>query len=216
MAEDDDDPIDEGQDEPGAEDISPEPKLRRCPRISAETPRECRELDPGTCCTDCDGDLRVVGEDVRELLDMIAAQMKVIQIVRIKKSCRRCERIVQEPAPSPPIPGSMAGPNLLAHVLVSKFDDHLPLNRQHEIFASMGADISESTLVGWCGRPMRTLQPLIELIEADVMSSDLLHADDTPIRVLDRSRKDKGLGKGVKKGRLWTYVRDQRPVFFCA
>ncbi|MDO6724969.1 IS66 family transposase [Celeribacter halophilus] len=211
MAEDDDQPIDEGQDEPDVEDVSPEPKLRRRPRVSAETPRERRELDPGSCCPDCGGDLRVVGEDVSELLDMIAAQMKVIQIARIKKSCRCCERMVQEPAPSRPIPGSMAGPNLLAHVLVSKFDDHLPLYRQHEIFARMGADIPESTLVGWCGRAMRTLQPLIELIEADVMGSDLLHADDTPIRVLDRSKKDKGLGKGVKKGRIWTYVRDQRP-----
>jgi len=75
----------------------------------------------------------------------------------------------------------------------------------------MGADISESTLVGWCGRAMKTLQPLIERIEVDIMGSDLLHADDTPIRVLDRSKRDKGLGKGVKKGRIWTYVRDQRP-----
>ena len=66
-----------------------------------------------------------------ELLDMIAAQMKVVQIARIKKSCRRCEKMVQEPAPSRPIPGSMAGPNLLAHILISKFDDHLPLYRQH-------------------------------------------------------------------------------------
>jgi len=103
-----------------------------------------------------------MGEDVSELLDMIAAQMKVIyypavdclqsmrgQIARIKKSCRRCEKMVQEPAPSRPLPGSMAGPNLLAHILVSKFDDHLPLYRQHEIFARMGADIPESTLVGW-------------------------------------------------------------------
>jgi len=153
----------------------------------------------------------VVGEDVSELLDMIAAQMKVIQIARIKKSCRRCEKMVQEPAPSRPIPGSMAGPNLLAHVLVSKFDDHLPLYRQHEIFARMGADIPESTLVGWCGRAVKTLQPLIERIDADIMGSDLLHADDTPIRVLDRSRRDKGLGKGVKQGRIWAYVRDQRP-----
>jgi transposase len=99
----------------------------------------------------------------------------------------------------------------LAHILVSKFDDHLPLYRQHEIFARMGADIPESTLVGWCGRAMKTLQPLVERIEADVMGSDLLHADDTPIRVLDRSLRDKGLGKGVKKGRIWAYVRDQRP-----
>ena len=210
VAEGDDEPINEGRDEPATEAPSA-PVLRRRPRVSDATPRDRRELDPGTCCPDCGGDLRVVGEDVSELLDMIAAQMKVIQIARIKKSCRRCERMVQEPAPSRPIPGSMAGPNLLAHILVSKFDDHLPLYRQHEIFARMGADIPESTLVGWCGRAMKTLQPLIERIEADIMSSDLLHADDTPIRVLDRSRRDKGLGKGVKQGRIWAYVRDQRP-----
>jgi len=138
-------------------------------------------IGPGTCCPDCGGDLRVVGEDVSELLDMIAAQMKIIQIARIKKSCRRCEKMVQEPAPSRPIPGSMAGPNLLAHILVSKFDDHLPLYRQHEIFARMGADIPESTLVGWCGRAMKTLLPLIERIEADIMGSDLLHAPSRQI-----------------------------------
>ena len=210
VAEEDDAPIDEGQSEPSPEKPSA-PVLRRRPRVSDATLRERRELDPGTCCPDCGGDLRVVGEDVSELLDMIAAQMKVIQIARIKKSCRRCEKMVQEPAPSRPIPGSMAGPNLLAHILVSKFDDHLPLYRQHEIFARMGADIPESPLVGWCGRAMKTLSPLIERIEADIMGSDLLHADDTPIRVLDRSLRDKGLGKGVRQGRVWAYVRDQRP-----
>ena len=205
IAEGDEVPIDEGQDEPSQE-AADAPALRRRPRVSDTTLRERCELDPGTCCPDCGGDLRVVGEDVSEILDMIAAQMKVIQIARIKKSCRRCEKMVQEPAPSRPIPGSMAGPNLLAQVLVSKFDDHLPLYRQHEIFARMGADIPESTLVGWCGRAMKTLQPLIERIEADIMGSDLLHADDTPIRVLDRSRRDKGLGKGVKQGRIWAYA----------
>jgi len=120
--------IDEGQDAPKPDEVSA-PTLRRCPRVSDATPRERHELDPGTCCPDCGGDLRVTpeacssmrtfgatGEDVSELLDIIAAQMKVVQIARIKKSCRRCERMVQEPAPSRPIPGSMAGPNLLAHV----------------------------------------------------------------------------------------------------
>jgi transposase len=186
-------------------------KPRRRPRVSDDTPRERRELDPGNDCLDCGGDLRVVGEDVSELLDMIVAQLKVIDIARIKKSCRRCEKMVQVPAPSRPIPGSMAGPNLLAYVLVSKFDDHLPLYRLNEIFARMGADISDSTLVDWCGRAMKVLQPLTERIETEVMASDLLHCDDTPIRVLDRSRRDKGLGKGVKQGRIWAYVRDQRP-----
>jgi transposase len=185
--------------------------MRRRPRVSANAVRERRELDPGACCPDCGGELRLVGEDVSEMLDMIAAQMKVVEIARLKKSCRCCEKMVQVPAPSRPIEGSMAGAGLLAHVLVSKFDDHLPLYRQNEIFARMGADIPNSTLVEWCGRAMQVLQPLTERIAAKIMGSDLLHADDTPIRVLDRSLREKGLGKGVKKGRIWTYVRDQRP-----
>ncbi|MCB1359122.1 IS66 family transposase [Halodurantibacterium flavum] len=188
-----------------------ERKPRRRPRVSDATPRERRELDPGTCCPDCGGDLRLVGEDVSDMLDLIAAQLRVLQIARLKKSCRRCEKMVQEPAPSRPIPGSMASAALLAYILVSKYDDHLPLYRLTEIFARMGADIPDSTLADWCGRAMKVLQPLIEKIEADVMASDVLHADDTPIRVLDKSLRDKGLGKGVKKGRIWAYVRDHRP-----
>lgn len=188
-----------------------EQKQRRRPRVSKDTPRERRELDPGDSCPDCGGDLRVVGEDVSELIDMIAAQLKVIEVARVKKSCRRCEKVVQEPAPSRPIPRSMAGPNLLAYVLTSKFDDHVPLYRQNEIFARMGADIPDTTLVDWCGGAMKALAPLIERIEADIMASDLLHADDTPIRVLDRTAKKQALGKAVKQGRIWVYARDQRP-----
>ena len=104
------------QGSPPAEEAeaTPEKKQRRRPRVSKDTPRERRELDPGDTCPDCGGDLRVVGEDVSELLDMIAAQIKVIEIARMKKSCRRCEAMVQEPAPSRPIPRSMTGPSLLA------------------------------------------------------------------------------------------------------
>ena len=212
QAEADDGPPDESDEaDDSPPDTPKQKKPRRRPRVSASTPRERRELDPGDTCPDCGGDLRVIGEDVSELLDMIAASMKVIEIARTKKSCRACEKIVQEPAPNRPIPGSMAGPGLLAYILTSKFDDHLPLYRQNEIFARLGVDIPDTTLVDWCGRAMKTLAPLIELIEAEIMSSDLLHADDTPIRVLDRSRRDKGLGKGVRQGRVWTYVRDQRP-----
>ncbi len=188
-----------------------EQKPRRRPRVSGDTPRERRTLDPGDTCPDCGGDLRVVGEDVSALLDMIAAQIKVIEIARVKKSCRQCETMVQEPAPSRPIPRSMAGPGLLAFILVSKFDDHIPLYRLNEIFARMGADIPDTTMVDWCGGAMKALAPLIETLEADVMASSVLHADDTPIRVLDRSSRNRALGKAVKQGRVWAYVRDQRP-----
>ncbi len=206
-------PIDEPDEEASVVALADtsEKIMRRRPRVSDKAVRERRELDPGSCCPECGGELRLVGEDTSEILDMIAAQMKVIEVARLKKSCRCCEKMVQVPAPSRPIPGSMAGAGLLAYILVSKFDDHLPLYRLNEIFARMGADIPDSTMVDWCGRAMQVLQPLIERIETAVMASDLLHADDTPIRVLDRSLRDKGLGKGVKKGRIWTYVRDQRP-----
>jgi transposase len=86
---------------------------------------------------------------------------------------------------------------LTAHVLVSKFDDHLPLYRQNEIFARLGADIPDSTLVDWCGRACQVLAPLADRIATKIMASDLLHADDTPIRVLDRSLRDKGRNRPV-------------------
>jgi transposase len=105
----------------------------------------------------------------------------------------------------------MAGPGLLAHVLVSKFDDHVPLYRLNEIYARMGADVPDSTLLDWCGRAMKVLEPVTEKIKAEVMAAPILHADDTPIRVLDRSRRVRGLGKGIKQGRVWAYVSDQRP-----
>ena len=175
----------EPEEEPEAEPAVAEPApTRRKPKISEATPRERIVLDPGDACPDCGGELRLVGEDMSEILELISARLKVIETARPKKSCRRCEKITQTPAPSRPIPRSMAGPGLLAHILVSKFDDHLPLYRQNEIFARMGAEIPASTLVDWCGQG---------------------------VRVLDRARRLEGLGKGVKEGRIWTYLRDDRP-----
>lgn len=105
----------------------------------------------------------------------------------------------------------MAGADLQAHIPVSRFDDHLPLYLQHVIFARMGGDIPDNTQADWRGRAMKVLATLIERIAADVMASDFLHADDAPIRVLDRAGRDKGLGNGAKKkGRIWAHVRDQR------
>lgn len=210
-------PQDEAEEasEPTKADAVTERAPRRRPRVSADTLRERRELDPGTTCPDCGGALRLVGEDVSEMLDLIVAQLKVIEIARPKKSCRACEKMVQAPAPSRPIPGSMATASLLAYILVSKFDDHLPLYRLNEIFARMGVDIPDTTLVDWCGRTMKLLLPLIERIESHVLAGDVLHADDTPIRVLDPKLRKAGvsgnLGKGVRQGRIWAYILDQRP-----
>ncbi|MGI9488097.1 MAG: IS66 family transposase zinc-finger binding domain-containing protein, partial [Geminicoccaceae bacterium] len=104
-------------------------KKRGRKKLPAHLPRERSVLDPGDACPDCGGELRLLGEDINELLEFVSAQLKVLQIARLKKSCRRCEKIVQEPAPSTPIQRGMAGANLLSHILVSKFDDHLPLHR---------------------------------------------------------------------------------------
>ena len=100
------------------------PRRRGKPRVAETTPRERIVLDPGERCPDCGGTLRLLGENVCEILDLVAAKMKVIKTVRLKKSCRRCERIVQPAAPTRPVPRAMAGPGLLAQILVSKYDDH--------------------------------------------------------------------------------------------
>ncbi len=185
-------------------------KRRRKPRVSDDTPRERIVLDPGDDCPHCGGPLRLMGEDVSEILEFISAKLKLVETARLKKTCRRCEKITQMPAPSRPVPRGMAGPGLLAYILVSKYDDHLPLYRQGEIFARMGADIPSSTLVDWCGQGVRVLSRLVERIREEIMASDRLHADDTPVKVLTPSRRAKGLGKGVREGRIWTYVRDDR------
>ena len=129
------------------------PRRRGKPRIGPTTVRERIVLDPGERCPDCGGTLRLVGDDVAEMLELVASQLKVIETARLKKSCRQCERIVQPAAPMRPIPRGMAGPGLLAHILVAKYDDHLPLYRQGEILARQGADIPRSTLID-CNLPL--------------------------------------------------------------
>lgn len=200
--------------DPATSDTSSEPPVRRRrgkPRIADGTPRERIVLDPGEQCPSCGGALRLVGEDVSEILDFIAAKLKVIETVRLKKSCRCCEAMVQPPAPTRPVARGMAGPGLLAHILVAKYDDHLPLYRQGEIFARHGAEIPRSTLIDWCGQAVAVLRPLSERVKARIINADRLHADDTPVRVLDPLRAKATGARGVKEGRIWVYVRDDRP-----
>ena len=168
-------------------------------------PREEEVHEPSCACPNCGGALRRLGEDVTEVLDYVPASFKVIRHVRPKLSCRVCETIVQAPMPSLPIERGKPGPGLLAHVLVSKYADHLPLYRQSEIYAREGVDLERSTLADWVGRSAALLDPLVEALRRDVLSSAALHGDDTPVPVLAA-----GLGK-TKTGRLWTYVRDGRP-----
>src|SRR5918992_2161153 len=132
-------------------------------------------------CPDCGGTLRRLGEDVSELLEYVPARFKVIRQVRPKLSCSGCERILQEPAPSRPITRGIAGPGLLAHVLVSKYADHLPLYRQSEIYEREGIELERSTLAEWVGGASRVLAPLVEAVGRYVMSTGKLHADETPV-----------------------------------
>jgi len=170
-------------------------------------PRETRKYPPKqTACPDCGGKLKPLGEDVSEMLEYIPARFKVIRQVRPKLACACCERIVQAEAPSRPIERGVAGPGLLAHVLVSKYCDHLPLYRQSEIYAREGVELERSTLADWVGGTSALLAPLVEALRGHVMAATKLHADDTPVPVLAP-----GNGK-TKTGRLWTYVRDDRPA----
>ena len=161
---------------------------------------------PDNHCPDCGRPLKPLGEDVCEVLEYVPARFKVIRHVRPKLSCGGCQSIVQIPAVSRPIEGGMAGPGLLAHVLVSKYADHLPLYRQSMIYRREGVDLERSTLTGWVAQLGRLLDPLGQALGRHVLAGNTLHADDTPIPVLAP-----GLGR-TKTGRLWTYVRDQRPA----
>jgi transposase len=170
-------------------------------------PRQIRRHEPQeTVCPECQGELRKLGEDVSEMLEYVPASFVVIRHVRTKLSCTKCDCIVQAEAPSRPIERGMAGPGLLAHVLVSKYCDHLPLYRQSEMYARQDVELERSTLADWVGGSARLLEPLVEALRRYVMAASKLHADDTPVPVLAP-----GQGK-TKTGRLWTYVRDDRPA----
>lgn len=179
------------------------PPVRR--PLPEHLPRETVRHEPEGGCPDCGGGLKSIGEDVAEMLEYVPASFKVIRHVRPRMACTCCDRIVQTPAPSRPIARGLAGPGLLAHVLVSKYADHLPLYRQAGIYARQGVELDRSTLADWVGSAARLLAPLENALGRHVMAADKLHADDTPVDVLQPGRGT------TKTGRLWTYVRDDRP-----
>jgi transposase len=157
-----------------------------------------------TCCPCCGGDkLSKIGEDVTKTLDVVPRQMFVTEHVREKFSCRSCEKISQPPAPFHAIPRGFAGPSLLAMILVDKYANHQPLNRQSEQFAREGVELSVSTMADHVGACAAALLPLFELIKHHVFAAERLHGDDTTVPVLAKGK--------TRTGRLWTYVRDDRP-----
>src|ERR1700682_1637591 len=176
------------------------------PSLPAHLPREDMRLDvEHQACPCCGSELHVIGETVSEMLDHAPARLRVIRICRPRYGCRACGTIHQAPAPERPIAKGLASPGLLAHVLVAKYCDHLPLYRQSQIFARHGVGIDRSTLANWVGGACWWLEPLQARLAAHVFGSTKLFADDTPIPVLDPGR-----GR-TKTGRLWVYTRDDRP-----
>ena len=171
--------------------------------LPAHLPRERVVIAAPSACPCCGGKLAKLGEDITETLEVIPRQWKVVQTVREKFTCRSCEAITQPPAPFHPIARGRAGPNLLAMILDAKFAQHQPLNRQSEVYGREGIDLDVSTLADWVGACTATLAPLLTLIRAHALVGERLHGDDTTVPVLAR-------GKTIT-GRLWVYVRDDRP-----
>lgn len=170
-------------------------------------PRDIEEHLPSACdCPACGGTLKKLGETVSEMLEYVPASFRVIRHVRPKFACSRCDTIAQANAPARPIARGLAGAGLLAHVLVAKYCDHLPLYRQSAIYAREGVELERSTLADWVGQCNALLRPLVQALRKHVLSATKLHADDTPVPVLSP-------GEGqTRTGRLWTYVRDDRPA----
>ena len=167
-------------------------------------PRE-RVVIPAPQSCPCCGSAKLskLGEDITETLEVIPRQWKVIQTVRERFSCRECETITQPPAPFHVTPRGFAGSNLLAMILFEKFGQHQPLNRQSERYAREGVDLSLSTLADLVGACAAALGPLHRLIERHVLSAGRLHGDDTTVPILAKGK--------TETGRVWTYVRDDRP-----
>ena len=167
-------------------------------------PRERVVIAAPECCPCCGSTkLSKLGEDVTETLEVVPRQWKVIQTVRERFSCRRCEAIMQPPAPFHVTPRGFAGPSLLAMILFEKFGQHQPLNRQSERYAREGVDLSLSTLADQVGAGAAALRPLYAMIEKHVLAAERLHGDDTTVPILAKGQ--------TVTGRIWTYVRDDRP-----
>ncbi|QXQ05585.1 IS66 family transposase [Sphingosinicellaceae bacterium] len=172
--------------------------------LPAHLPRERVVIPSPTCCAGCGSDrLSKLGEDVTETLEVIPRRWKVIQTVRERFACRACERVSQPPAPFHVNPRGLFGASMLAMLLFEKFGQHQPLNRQRDRYAHEGVDLSLSTLADQVGACTAALKPLHRLIEAHVLAAERLHGDDTTVPVLAKVKTD--------IGRIWTYIRDDRP-----
>ena len=178
---------------------------QRGPRKLPENLPVERVVEPAPCvCGKCGGArLRKLGEVVSKTLECEPRRWKIIERVREKFTCRDCEAITEPPAPSHPLPRGFAGPSLLAMILVGKFGDHLPLNRQAAAYRREGIELDDSTLADWVGECVVALDPVLAEVRRHVLAAERLHVDDTTVPVLAKMK--------TRTGRLWVYVRDDRP-----
>jgi len=176
-------------------------------KLPAHLPRVGVTVDiEDKSCPCCGGALHVIGEDCAERLDVLPSQFRVLVTRRPKYACRSCtDGVVQAPAPARLIEGGLPTEAMVAHVLMSKYADHLPLYRQHQILVRQGVEIDRSCLADWVGRAAFALRPVTERLLAHLKRSAKLFCDETTAPVLDPGR-----GK-TKKGYLWAVARDDRP-----
>lgn len=188
--------------------ITGKPRSRKANRgsLPRHLPRIEEVIEPESTLCDCGCERHVIGCDVSERLDIVPAQFRVIVTRRPKYACRSCEGgIVQAPAPAHLIPGGLPTEATVAHVIVSKYADHLPLYRQAQIYGRQGIDLDRSTLAAWVGRAAFELKPVYDALLADLKRSGKLFMDETIAPVLDPGRRK------TKTGYFWALARDDRP-----
>jgi transposase len=195
---------------PGRRRRIPPPGRRPLPEA---LPRQRVEIDlpeADKICT-CGHRKTRIGEAVTEKLEYVPASLRVIETARLKYACPHChEGVVEAPAPPQALEKSRAGEGLLAHVMVSKYVDHLPLYRLERIFLRQGVDLSRTTLCGWVADVASALTPIGDELRRQVTAATYLQTDDTPVTILEASG-------GSRKGRLWTYLDPiRRQVVFDA
>jgi transposase len=183
---------------PKGRDRTTGPKpVRNIGGLPKHLPRDDVVIEPAIdACPCCRGTLHRIGEDVSEMLDIVPAIIRVKRISRPRYGCRACESaVVQAPAPPRPVEGGLPTAALLVHVAVSKFAWHLPLHRQTQMLAGQGVHLDRSTLVHWIERAAWWLKPLHALLLEHVMSATKIFCDDTPLPVLDHTRRRTRIGR---------------------
>ncbi len=185
---------------PELDDAPDKPKRKPLPD---DLPIEEVVYAPPCSCPACGGTSFLKAADkVVQVMEHVPASVKVVRHVEKRMICKECDTTVTGEMPTLPIKRGKPGPGLLAHIMVAKFDDHIPLYRLSEMYDRLGIDISRSVMADWMGRVSVLLSPLILLIRAHIAAVDRIHTDDTPVNVLDPGR-----GR-TKTGRVWVYVFD--------